>query len=100
MGCKCCSEHSCHHDHEHSHEKVNYTLLILKIIVGVLAVVLGHVFEDRGNIALYITIVAYIIVSYDIFLEAYKEVKHGEIFSEYLLMIIATIGAFFIGEYI
>ena len=40
-----------------------------------------------------------LVVAYDIFFEAFKEVKDGEIFSEYLLMIIATIGAFFIGEY-
>ena len=75
MACKCCEEHSCHHDHEHNHEKVNYELLIIKIIVGVAAVVLGHIFEDKGNIALSITIGAYIVVAYDIFFEAYKEVK-------------------------
>lgn len=97
MACKCCKDHSCHH--EHHHEEVNYVLLIIKIIVGVLAVVLGHIFEDKGNITLFITIGAYIVVAYDIFFEAFKEIKEGEIFSEYLLMIIATMGAFFIGEY-
>lgn len=96
MACKCCQENGCCHEH---HDKNNYFLLIFKIFVGVLAVVLSHVFEDNKNVSLIITIIAYLFVSYDIFLEAFKEIKSGDIFSEYLLMIIATIGAFFIGEY-
>ena len=95
MACKCCDEH-CHHHHDEV-KKVNYWLLTIKIIIAVLALVLGHVFEDKKAVVLVVTLVAYIFVSYDIFVEAYKEVKEGEIFSEFLLMIIATIGAFFIG---
>ena len=97
MGCKCCDEHCTHHHDEV--EKTNYKLLMIKIITAIMALILGHIFEDNGSVSLIVTIVAYIVVSYDIFFEAFKEVKEGEIFSEYLLMIIATIGAFFIGEY-
>lgn len=97
MGCKCCDDHHCHHDHRD--EKNNYILLIFKIVIGLLALVFGHVLEHYEAASLCITIIAYLIVSYDIFLEAFKEVKDGEVFSEYLLMIIATIGAFFVGEY-
>ena len=97
MACKCCEEHCCHRHDEA--EKANYTLLIVKIFIAIIALALGHVFEGKNYVQLIVTIVAYVIVSYDIFLEAFKEVKNGEIFSEYLLMIIATIGAFFIGEY-
>ena len=96
MACKCCDE-CCSHNHEI--EKINYKALIVKIVVGLIALIIGHFFEQYETFSLIVTVVAYIIVSYDIFLEAYKEVKKGEIFSEYLLMIIATIGAFFIGEY-
>lgn len=95
MACKCCDGH-CHHNDV---EKNNYSLLIFKIIVAIIALVLGHLFENNKTLSLIITIVAYLFVSYDIFVEAFKEVKQGEIFSEFLLMIIATIGAFFIGEY-
>lgn len=97
MGCKCCEGNVCNHGHDH--ESVNYKLLIFKIIVAVVALALGHVFEERTVLPIVTTIIGYIIVSYDVFVEALKEVKKGDIFSEYLLMIIATIGAFFIGEY-
>ena len=97
MGCKCC-ECNCHHHHEEV-EKTNYWLLGVKIAVAVLALILGHVFEDNGIVSLIITIIAYLFISYDIFLEAFEEVKKGDIFSEFLLMIIATVGAFFVGEY-
>ncbi len=95
MACKCCDGH-CHHDEI---EKNNYWLLGFKIVVAIIALVLGHFFENNKVLSLIITIVAYVFVSYDIFVEAFKEIRQGEIFSEFLLMIIATIGAFFIGEY-
>ena len=99
MACKCCECRHGEHDHEHHHESVNYILLVIKIVVGVIAVIFGHVFESKNTLVLLLTIGAYLVVSYDIFIEAIKEVKEGEIFSEYLLMIIATIGAFFLKEY-
>lgn len=97
MACKCCDGNCCH-SHEEV-EKINYWLLLVKIVIAIIVLVLGHIFEDEKNVSLIITIVGYAIVSYDIFFSAFKEIKEGEIFSEYLLMIIATIGAFFIGEY-
>jgi Cd2+/Zn2+-exporting ATPase len=96
MGCKCCDGHCCHHEET---ENINYKLLVFKILVGILALIIGHFFENVKYVSLVVTIVAYAFVSYDIFFEAFKELKDGEVFSEYLLMIIATIGAFFIGEY-
>lgn len=97
MGCKCC-EGNCHHHHEEI-EKNNYWLLGVKIVIAIIALILGHVFEDNKTLSLIITIIAYLFISYDIFLEAFNEVKEGDIFSEFLLMIIATVGAFFVGEY-
>ncbi len=43
--------------------------------------------------------VAYIPVGFPVLKEAYQSIKKGEIFSEFLLMSIATIGAFTIGQY-
>lgn len=44
-------------------------------------------------------IVAYLPVGFPVLKEAFESIRKGEIFSEFLLMSIATIGAFAIGEY-
>ncbi|MBK8327898.1 MAG: cadmium-translocating P-type ATPase [Bacteroidetes bacterium] len=44
-------------------------------------------------------VVAYIPVGFPVVKEAFTSIRKGEIFSEFLLMSIATIGAFAIGEY-
>ncbi len=44
-------------------------------------------------------VVAYIPVGFPVIKEAFESIKEGEIFSEFLLMVIATVGAFAIGEY-
>ena len=46
-----------------------------------------------------LTAIIYIIISYDILNKAFKNIIHGQIFDENLLMIIATIGAFVVKEY-
>lgn len=99
MGCRCYECNHGEHNHEHHHESENYLLLIIKIVVGVIAFVAGHILEDNTRVCLIITLIAYAFVAYDIFINAFKELMSGDVFNEYLLMIIATIGAFFIGEY-
>lgn len=44
-------------------------------------------------------VAAYLPVGWPVLKEAYESIRNGEIFSEFLLMSIATIGAFAIGEY-
>ncbi|MBQ8518993.1 MAG: cadmium-translocating P-type ATPase [Agathobacter sp.] len=51
-------------------------------------------------IALLICLVPYLIVGYDVIKEAAHNIKNGQIFDENFLMMIATFGAFVIGEYI
>ena len=45
-------------------------------------------------------VLAYIVVAYDIVLDAFYDIIHGQVFGENLLMTIATVGAFFIEEFI
>lgn len=45
-------------------------------------------------------VLSYIIISYELYIESFKNIKKGEIFDENFLMIIATIGAFFIKSYL
>ena len=44
-------------------------------------------------------LVPYLIIGYDVILKAAKNIAHGQVFDENFLMMIATFGAFFVGEY-
>lgn len=48
---------------------------------------------------LFIYLVIYLIISYDILIKAAKNIAHGRVFDENFLMIVATIGAFAIKEF-
>lgn len=51
-------------------------------------------------IGLLICLVPYLIVGHDVILKAAQNIRNGQIFDENFLMMIATFGAFVIGEYI
>ena len=59
-------------------------------------------FESIGIswLPLVLCLVPYLIIGYDIILKAAKNISHGQIFDENFLMMIATFGAFFVGEYL
>ena len=57
------------------------------------------VFEGRGWLGFLFALVPYLIVGYDVLLKAVRNISHGELFDESFLMMVATIGAFGIGEY-
>ena len=51
-------------------------------------------------LALFICLIPYLIIGHDVILKAWHNIKNGQIFDENFLMMIATFGAFVIGEYI
>lgn len=53
--------------------------------------------EGWGKLALYLT--AYLAAGGDVLWKACRNLLHGQVFDENFLMSIATIGAFFVGEY-
>ena len=72
--------------------------------VGMLAVgmVLGHtgvVPLFQGTVALVWYVLAYLPVGIPVLLEAWEGIRKGEVFNEFTLMSVATVGAFYIGEY-
>ena len=68
--------------------------ILLSIIIAIVAV-----FIDIVWLKIILFLVSYIIVSYEVVFEAVEDIKSGEIFKENLLMTIASIGAFIMGEY-
>jgi len=71
----------------------------IKIIIGGILFGLSFLFEEKTNLYFIFIFLSYIFLSYEMFIDAIKKIFKKEIFDENLLMIIATISAFCIGEY-
>lgn len=76
----------------------NFDFDFFKIILSGIIFFIS-LFIDTETTKFILLIISYIIVSYEMYISAFKNILKGEIFDENLLMIVATIGAFFIGEY-
>ena len=71
---------------------------LVKIIISFILFIISFFFSSE-TIKLILIVVGYIIVAYEMYIEAFKDFKEGEIFNEELLMILATLGAFYIHSY-
>lgn len=69
------------------------------LIVGIIASATDAVWFSNNTFRLVYYFVAYLPVAIPVFIEAWEAIKEKDIFSEFTLMGIATIGAFLIGEY-
>ena len=94
------------HNHEHSHESTSTFKMFVPAIISFTLLLVAIGFDNyfpqqwfRGWIRIGWYILAYIPVGLPVVKEAIESMRKGEIFSEFLLMSIATIGAFAIGEY-
>lgn len=69
-------------------------------VVYIAAVLLSHLAADLNvNIELLAFLAAYFIIGGDVVKNAVKNIGHGQIFDENFLMMIATVGAFIVGDY-
>jgi len=100
------------HDHEegdgHDHSGSSQTTLqmflpaIISLILLFAAIALDNWFPQSwftGWVRIVWYAISYLPVGFPVIKEAVESIGKGEIFSEFLLMTIATIGAFAIGEY-
>lgn len=81
----------------HEYGKVIFSLLLLA--GGIIMNALDLAFFREGSVALIWYIVAYLPVGIPVMKEAWESIREKDYFSEFTLMIIATLGAFYIGEY-
>ena len=95
-----------HDGHNHDHgDKSIWSLFIPSIFSFIfLAITLGieHIWEPAwfyGYIPLAFYLIAYLPVGIPVLRDAWESIKKGDIYSEFFLMGIASIGAFAIGEY-
>ena len=102
----------CGHDHEHGGdiEKKDIAKLFLAGALLIAAIFVGEYAKELSDIvnvslgtietiSLLIYIIAYFTVGGDVVRTAVKNISKGHVFDENFLMSIATIGAFFVGEY-
>ena len=64
-----------------------------------LAVLIEKLIPVIGNFVLIFYLLAYTVVGGDVVKKAISNIARGQIFDENFLMLIATVGAFFVGEY-
>lgn len=73
---------------------------LLKIIISTVLFIISFFVRDNKIIYFSILLISYIVISYELYINTYKNILEKEFFDEDTLMILATIGAFCIGEYV
>ncbi|HOJ47473.1 MAG TPA: heavy metal translocating P-type ATPase [Bacillota bacterium] len=73
--------------------------LLYRIIVSAVFFAAAMIFRFEKEIELILFLVSYLAVGGSILLKAAKNIYYGQVFNENLLMAIASVGAFIIGEY-
>lgn len=74
-------------------------LKLYKIIISLLLFLPGLFLKNDIVLSFGLLFTSYLVIGYDVILEAISKICHGEFFEEEFLMTIATIGSFAIGEY-
>lgn len=93
-------DHSLNHEHTHNHDRKHSRILLIRLGISLLLLITGFLIPDSLTIwRISVLVAAWIIAGFDILTEAVENIFHGELLDENCLMIIASVGAFIIGEY-
>lgn len=93
----CC----CHAKHHEGEMRV-YVRVIAALFMLVAGIGIGRwkpEFFQQMHLNVVWYIVAYLLVGVPVMIKAWESIREGEYFNEFTLMVIATLGAFYIGEY-
>ncbi|MCT4583254.1 MAG: heavy metal translocating P-type ATPase [Flavobacteriales bacterium] len=101
------SSHANHDEEEHSHDNANknwkeYYPAFFSLIILLSGLIIEHLLKSpffEGWIKIVWYVAAYLPVGLPVLKHAFISLKKGEVFTEFFLMSIATIGAMAIGEY-
>ena len=96
-------DHSHIHEHGHSHDHSHSEPITLKenlrLIIGAIIFAIAIFLNKESIVAIVLFVVSYLLIGGNVVFTAVKNILRGEVFDENFLMTIATLGAFFIGEY-
>lgn len=100
--CEHCHDHNHEHGHEHGGEitKLEIILGIIGVIIFVATIIISKNIKIDTYVSIACFLISYICIGYNIFFNAMKRLFKKDMFDENLLMTIASIGAFFTGDYI
>ena len=74
--------------------------VIISLIIFIPLFIINILFDLKIYIILPLSLIPYFIVGYDVLWKSVKNIKRGQFLDENFLMVIATIGALIIGEYL
>lgn len=83
----CCENHNCC-----EHDEENRIFTLIRLIMGAVLFFVALYMQNKP-----IFVISYIILGYDVVLNAIKSIKN--LFNEHFLMTLATLGAFALGEF-
>lgn len=72
---------------------------LYRILLGAAVFLLAKLLPVEGLLSLALYLAAFVIVGGDVVLKAFRNILRGQVFDENFLMSIATIGAFFVGDF-
>lgn len=73
---------------------------VIRIVVSFVLLIIAAFLPLEGYWRMLAFLIPYLVAGYDIIWKAVRNISHGQIFDENFLMVIATIGAFILGEYL
>ena len=80
-------------------KKIKINEDLIRILISAVLLIISIFLKNFKTAYLIVIVVSYVFVSKEVYENALKNIKKKEIFDEILLMIIATLGAFYIKEY-
>lgn len=96
------------HEHQHDHADQSSSTLFpfLYPFLALVILAVGLYLDHRADVTWFdgwvrfvFYMVAYLLVGWEVLRSAFKEMLKGNLFSEFFLMALATVGAFFLQEY-
>ena len=97
--------HDHNHDHDHEHAEVNGfiahwdILLALLILAAELIMEFGFKITLNDTVSFFVNALAFLLAGRSVLRLGFTKAIRGDIFNEFVLMSVATLGAFYIGEY-
>lgn len=92
-------DHSHGHSHDHSHGEAVSLKENMRLIIGAIIYAIALISTEGSILSVVLFALSYVLVGGEVVLTAIKNILKGEVFDENFLMTVATLGAFFVGEF-